>query len=339
MPARPRLFLVSGMCTVSHISAWRASKKECYPYTYMLTRYEQGSLTWIDLVTPNDVEVRAVMHEFGLHPLIAEQLLTPTDKSKVERYENAFFVVLAFPTLHRGLGMRPEQEIDFCVGKNFFITARYENVNPLHSFARAFEVRSVLGRGAPQQSQSMHLFASMLQTLYQGLQSECDALHMRLGEIEERIFKGDERRMVAELSQVGRSIHDFRQALSPHRDILHSLELPGEKLFGREFVYYMQGALHDYRKVEDELVNLREALDELRETNNSLLSTKQNEIMKTFTVMTFLFLPLTFVASIFGMNTMNNPIVGNSFDFWIIVAGMAVLALLTYVYFKRKDWL
>ena len=240
--------------------------------------------------------------------------------------------------LRGGLPPRFEQEIDFCVGKNFFITTRYENVNPLHSFAKAFEVQSVLGRGG-HQVQGVHIFSSMLQNLYNGLLSECDALNMRLGEIEERIFKGDERMMVAQLSQVGRSIHDFRQALMPHKDILRSLELPGEKVFGREFSYYLQSITQECNKVEQALDHLRDALTELRETNNSLLSTKQNEIMKTFTVLTFLFLPLTFVAGLFGMNTENNPIVGFEFDFWVIVSGMAVLAIIFFVYFKRKDWL
>lgn len=305
---------------------------------HMLTRYEQGSLTWIDLVNPNEVEVRAVMHEFGLHPLIAEQLLAPSQKSKVERFDGIFYLILTFPTLRGGHHTRSEQEIDFCVGKNFFITARYENINPLHSFAKAFEVQSVLGHGG-RENQGLHIFSSMLQNLYNGLLTECEALNIRLGEIEERIFKGDERIMVAQLSHVGRSIHDFRQALTPHKEILRSLELPGEKVFGREFVYYLQSITHEHRKVEDALENLRDALTELRETNNSLLSTKQNEIMKTFTVLTFLFLPLTFVAGLFGMNTENNPIVGYEFDFWVIVAGMAVLAVIFFVYFKRKDWL
>jgi len=93
----------------------------------MLTRYEQGSLTWVDLVNPNDVEVRAVMHEFGLHPLIAEQLLAPSQKSKVERYDGVFYLILTFPTLRGGHHTRSEQEIDFCVGKNFFITLQAHN--------------------------------------------------------------------------------------------------------------------------------------------------------------------------------------------------------------------
>jgi len=303
----------------------------------MLTRYEQGSLTWIDLVTPNEQEVRSLMHEFGLHPLVAEQLLTPADKPKVERYDNLFYLILTFPTLRGGMSNRPEQEIDFCIGKNFFITARYENINPLHSFAKVFEVHSVLGTRREQQS-SVTIFASMLQNLYSGLVTECDALGWRLSEIEERIFKGDERSMVAQLSQVGRSIHDFRQALSPHKEILHSLELPGEKLFGREFVYYLQSINREYKKVEYALENLRDALNELRETNNSLLSTKQNEVMKTLTVLAFIFLPLTFIGQLLGMSVAL-PFGDIPNLFWMVIAGMAVVAASIFAYFKHKGWL
>lgn len=278
------------------------------------------------------------MHEFGLHPLVAEQLLSPSQKAKVERYDNFFYLILTFPTLRGGHMNRPEQEIDFCVGKNFFITARYENINPLHSFAKVFEVRSVLGRGGPQ-TPSAAIFASMLGNLYQGLIAECDALGLRLGEIEERIFKGDERSMVAELSHVGRSIHDFRQALSPHKDLLRSLEAPGEKLFGREFAYYLQSVSREFRRVEEALENLRDALKELRGTNNSLLTTKQNEIMKTLTIMAFVTFPLTLVSSIFGMNTSWLPIVGLPGDFWIIGGIMVAMAISFFIFFKRKGWL
>jgi magnesium transporter len=165
----------------------------------MLTRYEQGNLTWIDLVLPSQGEVRQLMHEFGLHPLVAQELLTPSQKSKVDKYDDSIYLVLHFPTLRGAHQHHPEQEIDFVIGKNFFITARYENINPLHSFAKAFEADAVLGRTL-HHAHGNHLFTSMLQNLYRGLLEECDAVSMRLMEIEEHIFSGDERSMVAQIS-------------------------------------------------------------------------------------------------------------------------------------------
>ncbi len=280
------------------------------------------------------------MKEFDLDPLIAEELLVPSFKPKVERRGDAIYMILHFPAMRNGMrasSSRPEQEIDFVIGKHFLITARYENIDPLHSFAKAFEVNSVLGRGGS--THGGHLFAGMVRKLYEALGNECDNLHRHLQDIEDRIFKGDERRMVIELSQTGRVIHDFRQALAPHRDMLRSYEPVGNRVFGAEYSYYVRETIGAYERVESALENLRDSLSELRATNDSLLNTKQNEIMKTLTVLAFVFLPLQFIASLFGMNTINNPIIGLPADFWILLGGMGILAFTCFLYFKRKGWL
>ncbi len=307
----------------------------------MLTRYAQHNLTWVDLVAPTAEEVRALMKEFDLDPLIAEELLVPSFKPKVERRGDAIFVILHFPVLRMGGSMgaakRPEQEVDFIVGKHFLLTTRYETIDPLHSFAKAFEVQSVLGRGAA--THGGHLFAAMVRRLYEGLGAECDNVHRHLMDIEEHIFNGDERRMVIELSHTGRTIHDFRQALLPHGEMLESLEPVGSRFFGAEYAYYARELMGAYQRVERSLDNLYGSLNELRATNDSLLNTKQNEIMKTLTVLAFLFLPLTFITGLFGMNTVSDPIIGTRGDFWILVGMMAALAICFFVYFKKKNWL
>lgn len=308
----------------------------------MLTRYAQHNLTWVDLVAPTPTEVRALMKEFDLDPMVAEELLVPSFKPKVERRGDAVYVILHFPALRTGTpiggaSQRPEQEVDFIVGKHFLITTRCETVDPLHSFAKAFEVNAVLGRGGA--THGGHLFASMVRRLYEGLGAECDNVHRHLMDIEDRIFNGDERRMVLELSHTGRTIHDFRQSLVPHKEMLESLEPVGSRFFGAEFAYYTREVIGIYERVERSLDNLYDSLQELRATNDSLLSTKQNEVMKTLTVLAFIFLPLTFITGLFGMNTVSDPVVGARGDFWMIVGGMVAIAVGCLAYFKRRGWL
>lgn len=277
------------------------------------------------------------MDEFGIDPSFANELLTSSYKPKVERRGEVIYVILHFPLL-RGMGKVPEEEIDFLIGKDFLITARYAQSDPLHSFAKAFEVNQVLGHNAAS-THGGHLFAAMARNLYHALADECDILERHLGDIEEHIFNSDERSMVFRLSQTGRIIHDFRQRLLPHKEMLTSLEPQVTRMFGPEFVYYVRTIEGDYSRVRTILENLREALIELRETNNSLLSTKQNETIKTFTVVAFFFLPLTFVASIFTMHTSDTPLINMPGGFWIVLGIMALLAGGFFVYFKRKGWL
>ncbi|TSC69541.1 MAG: Mg/Co transporter [Parcubacteria group bacterium Gr01-1014_56] len=302
----------------------------------MLTRYGQKNAVWIDLVAPTSSEVRALMHEFGIDPLIAEELLVPSFKPKVERRGEVIYVILHFPIL-RGLNQRAEQEIDFVVGKNFLITTRYDNVDPLHAFAQAFEVGTVLGRPISHLNGG-HLFTSMARALYEALIGECHTVTRRLQDIEDRIFSGGERKMVIELSQTGRIIHDFRDALAPHHEMLVSVEPIAARLFGPEFAYYLRDLEGAQERVERTVDNLYNSLTELRETNNSLLSTKQNEIMKTFTVMAFIFLPLTFIGQLFGMS-IPVPLSDTPYSFWMVLGIMFTLGTSTFLYFKHRGWL
>jgi magnesium transporter len=275
------------------------------------------------------------MQEFDLDPLIAEELLVPSFRSKVERRGDAIYAILHFPIL-RG-NQRPQQEIDFVIGKHFLITTRYETVDPLHAFAKIFEVNAVLGRGSA--THGGHLFVSMARSLYLALADESNVLARRLQDIEDRIFKGDERQMVVQISQVGRVIHDFRQALSPHEEMLMSLESATARFFGSEFSYYVHDLQGVYNRMARGLENVRDSLIELRETNNSLLSTKQNEIVKNLTVIAFVFLPLSFIGTLFQMNTRFTPIIGVQGDFWIVLGGMLVVAISCFFYFRYKGWL
>ncbi len=302
----------------------------------MLTRYAQRNLTWIDLVAPSAAEVRALMTEFDIDPVIAEELTSPSPKSKAEHRGGQLYLVLHFPAL-RGLSPRPEAEIDFIVGKSFLITTRYSNIDPLHSFAKTFEVNSVLGhRGA---EHGGHLFVAVARDLYRSLNLECDRLRERLEEAEDRIFAGREREMVTQISVVGRMIHDFRRTLEPHKSMLESLEPQGEKIFGAGFSYHMRSLVGEYERVRHTLEHLREWQGELRETNNSLLSTKQNDIMKNLTVMAFITFPLTLFSSLFAIDAKHKPIVGMDYDFWIILGIMMLTATAFFFFFKYKKWL
>jgi magnesium transporter len=303
----------------------------------MLTRYGQKHAAWIDLVAPTPAEVRSLMQEFGIDPLIAEELLVPSFKPKVERRGDIIYVILHFPVL-RGMGQRQEQEIDFVIGKHFLITTRYGTVDPLHAFAAAFEVNTVLGRPITHQHGG-HLFTSMARSLYEALITESHTVSQKLQDIEDRVFAGRERQMVIEISQMGRVLHDFRDALAPHKEMLSSLEPVATRLFGPEFAYYLRDLMGTEERVERTIENLYTSLVELRETNNSLLSTKQNEIMKTLTVTAFVFLPLTFVGQLFGMSFEYLPLMHNPYGFWMVLGVMGLMGASIFMYFRHKGWL
>jgi magnesium transporter len=262
--------------------------------------------------------------------------MLPSFKPKVERRGDVLYVILHFPVIHNA-HQKHEQEIDFLIGKDFLITTRFVTVDPLHSFAKAFEADSIIR--SPSSTHGGHLFVLMTRNLYTALLAECDTLEHRLRDVEEHIFAGEEKRMVARLSHIGRLIHDFRQSFAAHGEMLASFEPVSMRFFGPEFAYYVHDLQGASERIVRRLGNLRDSLTELRETNNSLLSTKQNEIMKTLTVLAFVFFPITFVGQLFGMSSPYIPLMGTPWGFWAVLCGMLAIAAGCFVYFKSKGWL
>lgn len=304
----------------------------------MVTRYTHKRLAWVDLESPTQEEVRGIMDEFHINPLVAEELLSPTLKPKVEQYDNCIYLILHFPASKHSHGKDKNQEVDFIIGKDFLITTRYDTIDPIHKFSKVFEVNSILDR-SDMGTHAGYLFFYMIQKLYKALSHELEYVENSIEYIEDQIFNDHERDMVKEISRVSRQLLDFKQALSAHKDILGSFELAGKQFFGDAFGYHLRTIIGEYYKVENTVKFHLETAVELRETNNSLLSTKQNEIMKVLTIMAFVTFPLTLISSIFGMNTKWLPFVGQPHDFWIVISIMATIALLFFVFFKYKKWL
>lgn len=304
----------------------------------MLTKYTHRNVTWIDLESPTKEEVHKVMNEYSIHPTVAEELLMPTLKPKVDLYDNFIYLILHFPAFKHTHNKQRNQEVDFVVGKNFIITTRYDTVDPLHQFSKIFETNSILNKddiGA----HAGFVFFFMLKKLYKALEYELEYINDALETIEEDIFTGHEKEMVISLSIVSRDLLNFRQALALHKEILESFEEAGIKFFGKDFAYQARSIVDDYYKINSVINTHSDSLNELRQTNDSLLSTKQNEVMKVLTIMAFVTFPLSLIASIFGMNTDFLPIVGYKNDFWIIMTIMLTFTISIFILFKYKKWL
>lgn len=304
----------------------------------MIKKYSSKNITWVDLEKPNRAEVRSLMLEYKLHPLVAEELLLPTLRPKVDLHPNFIYLILHFPPFghSRGGGVTCNHEIDFIIGKDFLITARYEAIDSFQKLSKIFEVQTILGN--EDDKHAGYLFFRVARQLYDTLTDELDYIEDLQEEIEKNIFNDNEKQMVKEISRLNHNLLDFKQAIIHHGEVLNSLETAGVELFGKDFSYYLKNINNKYRRVSHIVERNRENLGELRETNDSLLTTKQNETMKIFAILAFVTFPLSLVASIFGMNTTILPIVGIKGDFWYIMGGMASATGLMFWFFKYKKW-
>jgi len=305
----------------------------------MLTKRKIDDVTWIDLESPTKEEVQILIDEYMVHPLAAEELLSRTMRPKVDLFDEHLYLILHFPTVIHPVDNHYEQEVDFIIGKDFLITAHYQPIKTLKEFADNPEIADIIKERERYNADAGILFFKMIQRMYALATQDLDSITRSMKHIEEQIFGGHEHSMVKAISKTRRKLLDFRIATRPHREVLESLKEVGEDFFGEGFSYHLNAISAEYYKVYTIFENNSETLAELRETNNSLLSTKTNDTMKTLTILAFVTFPLSLVASIFGMNTNILPIVGHPQDFWIIVGGMFIATIGFFAFFRFKKWL
>jgi len=303
----------------------------------MINTHKYNGETWIDIDHGTPEEVKTIMDTYKIHPFVARELGDTTRKPRVEFHENYIYCILHFPAWKHSHSGNPNQEMDFIVGKDLLITARYDNIDSLHKFSKSLEVEEALNKHNNKSSHS--IFVSMLRELYNGISEELNNLEDMIDDTTDQIFKGNEKQMVISISKLIGTLLDFKRMTDLHKDVLEALHHHGENIFGKNFAHDIESVTLEYLKIQANIRNNLDALKELRETNNSLLTTKQNEVMRRLTVISFVIFPLNLIAWIFAMRTNGMPIVDNPNAFWIVIVIMIVTSSITMIYSKHKKWI
>ncbi len=305
----------------------------------MLSRHTHNDLVWIDAQSPTPDEVKMLVEEFNIHPRAAEELTIKTLRPKVDVYENFIYLILHFPKISSAQGLEREQEIDFIIGKNFLITAHYGLIDTIYELSKIFDVHSILKKPNVEKHAG-YIFFHIMRDLYKMLDDELDHAARHFNKIEPQVFGGNEHSMVRALSSLNRDLIHFKQTLRPHKEVLGSFEFAGTKFFGEEFSHSLRTIIGEYYEVSATLNAQHETLIELRNTNDSLLATKTNDIMKTLTITTFIMLPITFITGLFSMSVQNTPLINHPQAFWIIIGTMFTVGACIYSYFRFiKKWM
>jgi magnesium transporter len=303
----------------------------------MISKYKYKKLTWVDIENPTTDEINHIIEEFNVPTLVGEEIVHTSLHPKVDVYPNVLYLILHFPKLSREKGKATEQEIDFIIGKDFIITAHYEFIDSINEFAKKFEAESVLEKHMDIDHAGF-LFFHLVDTLYSNTRHQLSDINLMIRDTEHKIFKGKESEMVTQLSTVNRMLLDFKQSLRFHHQVLNSFEIAGKKFFGQDFSYYLSAIIGEFIKTESIMDSHKEIIDDLRETNDSLLSSKTNETMRVLTIITFITSPVMVISSVFMMNT-NFILIDGAFEFILLVGIMLFASIIIFIYFKLKKWL
>jgi len=303
----------------------------------MISQYTQGKLTWVDVLNPTSEESRELLETYALSPEIISDIAAPVPRSGAICAGKVLKVTMDFPVVKRTEDIGP-YEIKFIVSKNTLITVRYGDVDVIHQFEKEFEVASTLKKTVAG-SDGAYLFFVLLTRMYESLEAKLDYLETQMIDVERKIADGQEKQTVFTISEVSRLLISFRHTIKAHEAVLKTVKEQIEVCFTKTTASKMKSIEEQYAYIIGRTNTLFATLDELRNMNFALLTTKQNEVMKILTIMAFITFPLSLFTSIFGMNTQHTPILGANGDFWIILAMMSLITLGFFMFFKYKKWM
>lgn len=294
-------------------------------------------VTWVDIQEPTKEDLFYLKRKFKLHPLVLEELSLSAFRPKVERHRKYLFMIFHYPIYSKEKRETRPRELDIVVTKNTLITSHYRTIIPLkalfdHCNLYPESKKRYMSKGPA------YLLFYLLNAFWKNCLTKLARIDERLDIVEREIFRGREKEMVLEISLIKTDIINFWRIIEPQGEVLESLMKEGTKFFGSEITPYLSDILGSYSQVFNALKTYKETILALENTNQSLLSTKINEIIRILTVFSVILLPLTLIASIWGMNVAL-PFGRSPFGFWILAIIMVGIMGVMILYFRKKRWL
>jgi len=264
----------------------------------MIQTYKLGSETWVDIDHGTPEEIHELMDKYNIHPFVAKELKSVTPKARIEFHDEYIYCILHFPAWKHTHSDDKNQEVDFIIGRDTLITARYDTIDALHKLGKDLEVQEVLDKGDHPQKHSHIIFMRMLRGLYASVFEELASIEDSIEEITGNMFRNKEREMVIAISEVTRTLLEFKRVTDLHHEILEAIKQRGQEIFGDGFAHEMEAVILDYQKINTIIKSHLEMVRDLRQTDNSLLTAKQNDTIKRLTIIGALLFVISILVTI-----------------------------------------
>lgn len=296
-----------------------------------------GPLTWIDMPQPTLADILYLQEHYPFHPLDFEDLLSKSQRPKLDEYDDYLFLVLQFPVFNKQLQVTQASEIDVFVGSNFLITIHKGKVWPLARFFEACEssdnlLKDNLGQGPG------YLLYRIIDKLVDNFFPVAYKIERNVEQVEEQIFDQGGRKTVEEISLLRRDIIAYRRIVKPQIPVISRLEYIKNRLIDEDLDVYFSDIGDDLARIWDTLEDQKGIIEALNDTHNSLISHRTNEVIRALTVISVIMLPLTLISGIYGMNV-SLPLAEHTLAFEFILAAMLIVASVMLAMFRWRRWI
>ena len=336
--------------------------KEAAPTTIVLIDYKEAERTRVQLEKPEDcesyldtesvswVDVLGLGSEevllrlgkvFNLHPLVLEDIVNVPQRPKVEDYEDHLVIITQMVLLKEQGSSFWSEQVSFVLGKHYLLTVQEE---PKRDCFQPVRDRIRTGKGTIRKQGADYLAYTLLDAIMDGFFPVLETYGERIEELEEEVVTNPTRQTLEKIYRVRRELLALRRAIWPQRDAINALIRDGSDLISPEVRVYLRDCYDHAVQVMDLVETYRELASGLMDVYLSSVGNRMNEIMKFLTVMSSIFIPLTFIAGIYGMNfntdksAWNMPELNWYWGYPLCLAVMLAIAAGLVFFFWRRGW-
>jgi magnesium transporter len=309
------------------------------PEAPRVEQIDAAGLRWVNVERPGALERAWLEENFDFHALDLEDVLSRNQRPKIDIYDEYLFIVLHFPVFDPAVGRLGAGELDLFVGPGYLVTIPNQPLQPVeYLFERCRskeELREQLfSRG------SGYLLYRLVDDSFDYCFPMLRKIGNKLDALEDEIFEGRSEEVVRDISNVKQEIINFRKVIRPQRPVLRDLEKVKQRYLATDLdlEIYFDDIVDAHERIWDMLENYKEVIEALAETNESVISHRVNDILRVLTSISVIVLPLTLIASIWGMNV-GVPGEGDTEDFFAVVGAMVVILVGMLAFFRKRGWL
>ncbi len=298
---------------------------------------EKPTVTWINIDGLRQVDILEKLGAcYGIHPLVLEDILTD-QRPKIEDYESYIFIVLkmVYYDEKKEVDTIDFDQVSLIFGPNFVISFKEKEVDVFDPMRE----RLRMGKGRIRRLGTDYLAYSMIDAIVDHYFIIMEKLGERFEDIEDAVVANPDPSTLPEIYNLKRDMLFLRKSVWPLREAISKMQRLDSPLISEATKIYLRDVYDHTIQVIENIETFRDMSASLLETYLSSLSNRLNEIMKVLTIISTIFIPLTFITGIYGMNFDYMPELRASWGYPVVVAILLAAAFTMLIYFKRKGWL
>lgn len=304
--------------------------KECLPYR------DKSTVSWINVDGLHEVAlIEELCRQFGIHPLVIEDIVNTEQRPKTEVFDDYVFTVVKMNTYNLEAGEMETEQVSIVLGRQFLLTFQ-ERRGDIFDPVRA---RIKNDKGLVKRQGADFLAYALLDAVVDSNFVLLERVGEQIETMEDELITNPTPEMLQGIYALKTQMIAFRKSVWPLREIINGLQRSGTALIKETTNLYMRDLYDHTIQVIDTVETLRDLVAGMLDIYLSSVSNRMNEVMKVLTVFASIFIPLTFVAGVYGMNFRYMPELGWRWGYFGILSFMLATAVSLLFYFRRKKWL